>query len=47
MFGTDCDAVKEKRLVTCQTLSGTGALTVAAHFFKWVALSRHQQCVHP
>jgi hypothetical protein len=34
LFGADSPALKEKRVVTCQTLSGTGALTVAAHFIK-------------
>jgi hypothetical protein len=34
LFGADSPAIKEKRVATCQTLSGTGALTVAAHLIK-------------
>lgn len=34
MFGADSTVAKEKRLVTAQTLSGTGALTLAAHLLK-------------
>ena len=34
MFGGDSDLIGSGRLVTCQTLSGTGALTVAAHLIK-------------
>lgn len=34
MFGRESAIVKDKRLVSCQSLSGTGALTLAAHFIK-------------
>lgn len=36
MFGADSAVIKENRLRTCQTLSGTGSLTVAAHLIKCV-----------
>lgn len=47
LFGTDNAAVKEKRAVTCQTLSGTGALTVAAHFIKRCMPGRTIYCSEP
>lgn len=34
MFGSDCAAVASGRMATCQTLSGTGSLTLAAHLLK-------------
>jgi aspartate/tyrosine/aromatic aminotransferase len=34
LFGADCAALNEGRVATCQTLSGTGALTVAAHLVR-------------
>lgn len=37
VFGTDCTAVKEGRIVTVQTLGGTGGLKVGADFLRGVA----------
>jgi aromatic-amino-acid transaminase len=39
--------VAEKRLGTCQTLSGTGALTVAAHLIKRTLPGRRIFCSDP
>lgn len=46
-FGADNAAVKDKRIVTCQTLSGTGALTLAAHFIKRTLPGRAIYCSEP
>ena len=34
LFGADSDVIASGRVGSCQTLSGTGALTVAAHLIK-------------
>jgi aspartate/tyrosine/aromatic aminotransferase len=34
LFGEDSPAIREKRLVSAQSLSGTGALRVGAEFIK-------------
>eukprot|EP00158_Paraphelidium_tribonemae_P000225 Partr_v1_DN20052_c0_g2_i1_m21361 putative Aspartate aminotransferase len=47
LFGADSAAVAEKRLGTCQTLSGTGALTVAAHLIKRTLPGRRIFCSDP
>lgn len=46
-FGADNAAVKDKRIVSCQTLSGTGALTLAAHFIKRTLPGRAIFCSEP
>lgn len=47
MFGADCPALSEKRISSCQTLSGTGSLTVAAHFIKRALPGRRIYCSEP
>lgn len=47
MFGADSTVAKEKRLVTAQTLSGTGALTLAAHLLKRTLPGRRVFCSDP
>ena len=47
LFGADNEAVAQKRLVSCQTLSGTGALTVAAHLIKRTLPGRRIFCSDP
>lgn len=34
VFGDDCDAIKEQRVASVQTISGTGALMVGAKFLR-------------
>ena len=35
ILGEDCPAIAEKRVVSCQAISGTGALRVGAEFITW------------
>jgi aspartate/tyrosine/aromatic aminotransferase len=35
ILGDDCPAIAEKRVVSCQALSGTGALRLGAEFINW------------
>ena len=47
LFGGDNAVIKERRLATCQSLSGTGALTLAAHFIKRTLPGRAVYCSDP
>ena len=47
MFGEDNAALLEKRMASCQTLSGTGSLTVAAHLMKRTMPGRRVFCSDP
>jgi aspartate aminotransferase len=47
LFGSDSAAVSAKRVATCQTLSGTGALTVAAPLIKRTLPGRRIFCSDP
>lgn len=35
VFGKECKALQDKRIVTAQTLGGTGALKIGADFIRW------------
>lgn len=35
LLGDDCPAIAEKRVVSCQSISGTGALRLGAEFISW------------
>lgn len=47
LFGAESPALKEKRVTSVQTLSGTGSLTVAAHLIKRVLAGRRLFCSEP
>ena len=47
LFGADSPAIAERRVATCQTLSGTGALTLAAHLIKRTLPGRAVYCSDP
>jgi len=47
LFGGDCAATAQGRVLSCQTLSGTGALTVAAHLVKRTLPGRRIFCSDP
>ena len=47
LFGEDCTALREKRVATCQSLSGTGALTLAAHLIQRTLPGRAVYCSSP
>ena len=47
VLGADCKAFDEKRVASCQTLSGTGALTVAAHAIRRLLPGRALYCSDP
>lgn len=47
LFGATSAAIKDKRIATCQTLSGTGSLTVAAHLLKRLMPGKRIFCSDP
>lgn len=47
IFGNDSQALKDNRVTTVQSLSGTGALTVAAHAIRRLLPGRNIYCSDP
>ena len=47
LFGSESKALSEGRIATCQALSGTGALTLAAHVINRTTTGRNIYCCDP